>query len=530
MRHFDAGPAFAEALEAFHAGRLDAAKRICRLIQAAQPRFGGAHYLLGLIALAEGQPKRAVEHLQKAVAQTPTAPAPRIALARALAAADKRPAAIAEYGRALAAGAGAELHAEMAELLRRDGRLAAAIDHCRQALAAKPDEPAWLTLLGGLLQQAGRPAEAVEPLSRAVALNPASAAAHNNLGLALRELGRMEAAAERFAAALQLNPDSAGAHANLAGTLRALGRADEALGHARRATELNKGDATVWLELALAQRAAGGGGREALEAAVGLDPKLAHAHHLLGEIAVAAGEADSARRHFRRYLRLDPEDRHGAALRLALLDGEAAPDRAPPAYVRTLFDQYADRFDAELLERLRYRPDLLRAAAEEALNPAPGSLDILDIGCGTGLGGVALKPLARKLDGTDLSPRMIEKAAARGIYDDLAVGDLVAVMAGRPARYDLVIAADVLVYVGPLEPALTAAHAALRPGGAMALSVERAESGVVLGRHSRYAHGEDYLRRAAAQAGFEVALLHEIDLRQESGAPVGGWMAVLRRS
>lgn len=530
MRHFDAGPAFAEALEAFHAGRLDEAKRICRGIQTAQPRFGGAHYLLGLIALAEVQPKRAVEHLQKAVAQTPTAPAPRIALARALAAADKRPAAIAEYGRALAAGAGPELHAEMADLLRRDGRLAAAIDHCRQALAAKPDEPAWLNLLGGLLQQAGDAAAAVEPLSRAVALNPASAAAHNNLGLALRELGRMEAAAERFAEALRLNPDSAGAHANLAGTFRALGRVDEALGHARRAMEMSKGDAGLWLELALAQRAAGGSGREALETAVGLDPKLAHAHHLLGEIAVAAGEADTARRHFRRYLRLDPDDRHGAALQLALLDGEAVPAKAPPAYVRTLFDQYADRFDAELLEGLRYRaPELLRAAVEEVLGPAPGSLDILDIGCGTGLGGAALKPLARKLDGTDLSPRMIEKAAARGIYDDLAVGDLVAVMAGRPARYDLVIAADVLVYVGPLEPTLTAAHAALRPGGALAFSVERAAAGVVLGRQSRYAHGEDHLRRAAAQAGFEVALLHETDLRQEAGAPISGWVAVLRR-
>ncbi|MEJ0072377.1 MAG: methyltransferase domain-containing protein [Pseudomonadota bacterium] len=113
------------------------------------------------------------------------------------------------------------------------------------------------------------------------------------------------------------------------------------------------------------------------------------------------------------------------------------PAAAPEGYVAALFDGYAARFENELVGNLHYRaPEILHAlfAPHVALGT---KLDIVDLGCGTGLGGAAFRSLARRLDGIDLSPRMIEQARARAIYQDLTVGELVAGLLARdPARYD----------------------------------------------------------------------------------------------
>lgn len=518
MNRLDIGQTLANAVAALEAGRLDEARALCRAIHAERPGFGGAHYVLGLVELRRGQPRRAADHLRKAAEQSPAAQAPRIALARALAAAGRRRDAIAEYQRVTPPSP--ETLGELADLLRQDGRLEQAAEACRRA------GPSGLALLGALLQQMGRPGEAIAALAAA----PESPAVLNNLGLALRQLGRMEEAADHLRRALALK-ESAAAHANLAETLRSLGDLDGALDHARRAVALDRRDAQCWLALALVERARGDSGREALERALKLDDTLAHGHFLLGEAALAAGDALAAARHFRRCLRLDPADRHGAALALARATQAPPPEQAPEAYVRTLFDQYADRFDAELVGRLHYQgPSLVLQAVTEVLKPEPHSLDILDIGCGTGLVGAALEPLARRLDGVDLSPRMVERAARRGIYADLAVGDLTALMAGRPETYDVVAAGDVFVYLGALQAAFAAAFTTLKHGGALVFSVERGDAGYVLGERSRYAHGADYLRRTAEQAGFAVALLRPATTRHESGCPVPGWLAVLRKS
>lgn len=203
--------------------------------------------------------------------------------------------------------------------------------------------------------------------------------------------------------------------------------------------------------------------------------------------------------------------------------------RAPAAYVRRLFDSYAARYDRHLMADLDYRvPNLLRDLVGDRL--AGSRPAVADLGCGTGVLAPLFRGLAGRLDGVDLSPGMLERARRRGLYDELVEADLVAFLAGRPGRYGLLLAADVLPYLGEPGPLLAAAASALRPGGRLALSAELAPgAGTTLTRTGRFAHDPAHLDRAAADAGLEVEERRDAVLRREAGRPVQGFVALLKK-
>jgi predicted TPR repeat methyltransferase len=156
---------------------------------------------------------------------------------------------------------------------------------------------------------------------------------------------------------------------------------------------------------------------------------------------------------------------------------------------------------------------------------------VLDLGCGTGLSGVALRSLARQLTGIDLSPRMLARARERNLYDCLMEGDLVEVLAGQAASYDLVAAADVFVYIGDLEAVLASVRQALRPGGWLAFSIESLAAGEYrLLPTGRYAHAPAYIEALARRHGFERVTEQAVTLRVEQGRPVAGQLQVWRRT
>ncbi len=345
-------------------------------------------------------------------------------------------------------------------------------------------------------------------------------------------------AARRLARALKSDPDAPPLLLAMARAQVMQGRDVEAEEFYRRLVLLAPRAKAGSVELAALLTKRGIARRDAGEAATAaalfgeaasFDPESILAHSLLGRAAEAAGDKPAAVAAHRRVLELDATDRYASAIALARLGAGPVPDKATDAFVRGLFDEYAESFDAELLERLHYRgPALLADAIRRTLGPGP--FDIFDAGCGTGLMGVAVKPMARALDGADLSPRMVDQARARGVYDIVHAGDLIAVLAGAPARYDLVTAADVLVYIGDLAPAFAAVAAALRKDGAFAFTVERGnEEDWRLQDSGRYAHGAAYLRRLAAAHGLEVMLLDEVSTREDRGAPVPGLVCVLRK-
>jgi predicted TPR repeat methyltransferase len=258
-------------------------------------------------------------------------------------------------------------------------------------------------------------------------------------------------------------------------------------------------------------------------------PAFAPAWFALGEARAKIGDGSGAAEAFRQALVLDPDDRCGAALQLARLGAGKAADAMSPAYVRALFDQYAPRFD-EALNGLSYAgPARLREAVESA-RPNTVFDDMLDLGCGTGLAGAAFRPLVRRLTGVDLSPAMVAQADAKQLYDRLDIGDLLRFLAAEASHggtYDLVIAADVFVYLFDLGPVGAAVARVLRPDGLFGFTVEtHHDDGVELGAKLRYRHGAEHIRGALAAAGLRLEELSRVATRTEAGEDVPGLLAL----
>lgn len=251
-----------------------------------------------------------------------------------------------------------------------------------------------------------------------------------------------------------------------------------------------------------------------------------------------AGDIAGAVAAFREALDIDAEDRGGVTLRLAALGAAPSPETAPPAYVATLFDQTAERFDDILVEQLGYAvPMLLRERLDALGLRSLGRL--LDLGCGTGLTGESLAGWAEEVTGVDLSEEMLAEADDRGAYASLYLGDAAAFLEASAEEgdppFDMIAATDMLPYLGALEGLIGGIADRLPPGGLTALSAETLVpwpedvAGFVVGRNHRFAHSEAYLRETLDQAGLRVIDWQTITVRTESGAPVPGFLLIARR-
>jgi predicted TPR repeat methyltransferase len=272
-----------------------------------------------------------------------------------------------------------------------------------------------------------------------------------------------------------------------------------------------------------------------LEQAIELAPGFVSAWFTLGEIRQELGERDAAIAAFRKAREADPSDPHGASLRLMRLGAEELSSM-PPAYVRTLFDQYAPRFERALIDDLGYRgPSLLFKAVlavRHAVKKPAFFKRAIDLGCGTGLAATAFAKEVDHFTGIDLSPGMVEKAKSTGLYAELEVNDMLEGLRARPdACADLVLAADAMVYVPDLGPVLTEVRRVLAAGGLLAFTLERNPAdGVALGAGLRYAHSPTYVRAALATVGLTLSQLEEQSFRNESNVPVPGLVVVAAQS
>ena len=343
----------------------------------------------------------------------------------------------------------------------------------------------------------------------------------------LKEAGRDDEAVTVLEAALARQSESRRLRRTLAKLLPGTGRGTEAEAHWRELLLLDARDDEAMMELAvvLCARGAFAEAIDLLQRALRIRPNHPTALFRLGSAWAELGEGERAGEAFRRCLSVDPVDPLGAGEALARLSS----DPLTPAYVRTLFDQYADKFDQDLLGSLSYRaPQLVRAAAQAVLGATTRIGRVLDLGCGTGLAGAVFRDIAAELDGVDLSPRMVDEARKKGIYDALFVEDAVAFLGSANEAYDFVVAADVAVYIGELAPLFGACRRALRRGGHFALTVEEAQGdGFVLGPKRRYAHSRSYIERTSAAAGLHVAYHRSATLRTEARAEVRGCVFVL---
>ncbi|MCX7514333.1 tetratricopeptide repeat protein [Frateuria hangzhouensis] len=407
----------------------------------------------------------------------------------------------------------------------------------RQVLQWHSAQPDALHYLGVLCHQRGRSDEGVELVRAALEITPRHPDAHNNLGNIHKECGRPVEAEACYRRALECSPGHHNALGNLAVVLEVQERLDEAF-EAYGALLQQAGDDArghYLMGLFLRNHAQH---MEHLEQAAAcfrrsfeLDERGLRALEALGVTLYALQRRDEARQVYRDWLAREPDNpvpRH----MLAACGGAEAPPRADDAYVRELFDGFADSFDEQLLKNLDYRAPQVLADALGAVLGAPASaLDMLDAGCGTGLCAPLVRPYARHLAGVDLSGGMVDKARVRGGYDTLDVAELTAYLQGHPAAWDVVLSADTLVYFGDLQEALAAARAALRPGGWIAFTLEAMDEDAdraELTPSGRYRHTRRYVERVLAAAGFELPRITPDALRREAGQPVPGWVVLAR--
>ncbi len=270
------------------------------------------------------------------------------------------------------------------------------------------------------------------------------------------------------------------------------------------------------------------GAADLLEQVVERVPAWAAGWAALGDARDRLGEKNAAFGAWQHAVRLDPGDRVGAGLRLARL-GAIAATTMPAAYVRALFDDYAPRFDQHLIAGLRYRGPALLAAALAEVAPGRRFARALDLGCGTGLMGGALRESVGRIDGVDLSPAMVAQARRTGSYTELAVGSIEAALEqAEPNTFDLLTAADVLVYCGDLAPVMAGAARVLISGGLFGFTLQRGDGteGFAIGSDLRFAHAPNHARDSIGAAGLTIRRFEEVSTRIEKGCAVPGLLIV----
>ncbi len=365
-------------------------------------------------------------------------------------------------------------------------------------LATDPNHIDTLHLLGVLYHQLGEDATALNYLNRAASQKMNDASFFRNLGETYRALRRFDEAIESFNRALELEPNDTDSLCDLGHAFLQQGDFAEAEACYRRAlvTGPDASDAMTCLGVSLMSQQKHAEADESYRMALEINPSNGEARHML-----------------------------------AALNGQRVA-AAPPDYVASLFDRYANWFDRHLVEKLGYTvPQIMRQVLEDELCLEKSAWRIADLGCGTGLCGEQLRDFAVHMIGVDLSPRMVDKAKERGVYDELLVGDLKEALNPERGPLDLVAAGDVFVYLGKLDDVFARSAEVLRDGGLMVFSTEQAEEGDYQIRQSgRFAHSDPYISDLAASNGFEVACRKSVAVRQECGEAIGGQLYVLRKA
>jgi predicted TPR repeat methyltransferase len=484
----------AQAYRLHQAGNLAAAEPLYRQVLAAEPQSLDAHFLLGFLCQNQGRFPESAALYRRYLQLKPDSPEVWNALGVVLATQQQHGEAQDCFQQAL------RLKPDFADALHNLGFLHAARAEWDQAVALyqralqlQPSYPEALNNLATAHYQRGQLDEAVRCFQQALGLRPNYLEALNNLGNTRLAQNQLQEAADCYRQVLRFRPDHAPALGNLGVACMRMQQWEEALHCWQRTLVFN--------------------------------PNHAPTHRNMGQVFYALGRFDDALAHFQRALALGADDPEARLLVDAILGKPL--DRVPADYVAGMYDGSASTWDRDIVAARGYRsPELLK----EALGPVPParSLDILDLGCGTGLCGLEFRSWARALVGVDLSAQMVAQARQRGIYDELVQADAVKALQERAGRFDLILASDMLLYLGDLEPLFQAVHHALRPGGRFAFTVDVAEGADYrLQPFVHFAHSGDYLRRLAAKTPLHEDRVNAVDFPRSGGQSAPGLVVVL---
>lgn len=421
------------------------------------------------------------------------------------------------------------------------GSLAEAEELVRSVLLELNNFPPALHLLGLVLQATDRPTEAIETLLRARTFDPRDVELRHNLGICLMESGRHEEAEAEFRAVLMLVPQAVEARGNLAVLLEKRGAHEQATKELDELLKYAPEDESALRLLTRTLRHSKQFEREIATSKLLLSriPETDQVRQSIGRAYFlwydsVDRDPELAKSVLAQWLEFDPKDATATHM-MAAHGGAPVPARADSGYLERYYDEFADTFE-QVLNNLGYRaPELIEQAVAREFAGREGSLQIGDLGCGTGLCGPRLKPWAQQLTGVDLSQRMIDRARKTGAYDQLVRADLESFLAQHVDSFDLLVAGDTLIYFGDLRPTFSSISRALKKGGRFIGTVELQpgsdpETGFVLHRAGRYAHTLHYLKMVGVESGLRVLATEQHELRQEYGKTVHGLLLLCERT
>ena len=412
------------------------------------------------------------------------------------------------------------------------GELKQAALTLNQAQKQVPNDPRVFMLAGLMAEKSGNVKGAFEALRRSVAMAPDWGPGLLELALLLARQNQFKEAVETAEKVAAIEPKNLQVLAGVVDIAHRAAHMEMAIRHLRRGLELVPGDVQLRRLLArdlsnLAQYA------ESLEVWGGLIAENpADTEALMGRVQTHAAEGHPARalKDTMALLELAPGDSVYAYYN-ALAHGKT-PAHQPPELNRGMFDGMAELYDQHMVRSLKYQ--LPKQIAEQIVARYPDKkVNVLDLGCGTGLLGVCLGRLDGFLIGVDISKGMIEQAARHNVYDRFHHTNLLEALEETPeAQYQVITALDVFIYAGDLTQAIPNALRILVPGGQLMFSCETAgEDGpdLVLLPAGRYAHKRSHVEALCKAAGFDAVEVQETVLRHENNEPVHGFVVVAHK-
>lgn len=495
-----------QAVELHQQGRLDAAEALYLQVLQNQPAHFDALQLLGVIAKQRGDAELAVKYLRQAIAV--------------------------DAEQAIA-------HGNLGTALQDLGLQEEALLSYDRALQLKPDYAMAWNNRGNTLRSMGKLVAALHNYDKALRLNPRYTEALLNRGITLQEMEEHQQALQDFDEALQLKPQDAAINFARAFSLQCLHLYEDAIDGYEDVLHLQPGHIQALCNrgICLQKIQQFPAAAESFERAIKIKPDYVRAHLQHGNTLRQMGQDDAAITACQaaaKYCKDEAELAHINYV-LAALGVMDAPAMSPPAYIAELFDQYAGHFDAHLLEVLHYQvPSLLGKAVSRHIRPIKaGPGNYLDLGCGTGLCATYLRPNASKLTGIDLSEKMLGQARKTGLYDELHCAEICDWLQLQDQDFDLIIAADVFVYIGQLDTVFAAVSRVMQAGAVLGFSVEASDNTTdenadyILRPSQRYAHSHAYLQRLAHSHGFKIVESSREIARQDKGEDVPAHIIVM---
>lgn len=428
----------------------------------------------------------------------------------------------------------AELHNNLGNTYKLLGNTHRALQHYQEALRLKSPYPEAHNNLGTLLYKMGLFEKAIAHFQKALRMDPYAGNTHYNLALVLIQQNRLLEAATHFQKTLEYYPHHHGATHNLGIAYTLLKNYSAAEPLLIDATQEEPNNIQALYHLGIVQTSLGkfNDAKKTYETILKIDDRQMNTHHNLATLYLHFNDGEKALEHYKEAYQLDPKNVTAEHM-IAALSGKTLPEGAPTEYVRALFNQYAYNYDEHVKSTLQYQvPSLLRSAIAPYALTATHPWKVLDLGCGTGLCAPQFSDLAGNLTGIDISENMIQIAKQRGGYDKLIVDDAIHYLLTQHQSFDLIVAADVLVYMGDLTQLFKLVKEALCSHGLFCFSTEwfnkDPKKPYALQKTGRYAHQPKYIQTLCDKLGFSILIKQAATLRLQDNLPITGYLWVIK--